>query len=259
MEPVAPDFVARTAIEKATFDRGWRGARTADGAWLVFGSTSAPGSVAIAALGPTGRHYAVLPADGRLLDALVAEGFETGEADGRRALHARDAAALERLLGRAWQLARSLPEEPLDAFRRALRAEGQDPDLPPRTEAEQVVRRRIGQDRFRDALFDFWDGRCPLTGIGEPELLRASHIVPWADCRSDEERLDVYNGLLLSALWDAAFDKGLVTFDGDGSVLFSGSLSLAAREALGEPDGAIRLKAGHRDYLERHRRHRFQP
>lgn len=75
---------------------------------------------------------------------------------------------------------------------------------------------RIGQDVFRDALMDYWGGRCPLTGIADRALLRASHIVPWAEC-SDERRLDVHNGLLLSALWDAAFDQGLVSFADDGT------------------------------------------
>ena len=63
---------------------------------------------------------------------------------------------------------------------------------------------------------DYWGGRCPITGITEPALLRASHIVPWADC-DDAQRLDVHNGLLLSALWDAAFDTGLVSFADDGT------------------------------------------
>jgi predicted restriction endonuclease len=47
----------------------------------------------------------------------------------------------------------------------------------------------------------------------DPALLRASHIVPWAQCQTDALRLDVPNGLLMSALWDAAFDAGLVSFD----------------------------------------------
>ena len=72
---------------------------------------------------------------------------------------------------------------------------------------------------------DYWQGRCPLTGITDPALLRASHIVPWAECDSDAERLNVHNGLLLSALWDAAFDRALVTFDDEGEPLFSPKLS----------------------------------
>ena len=74
---------------------------------------------------------------------------------------------------------------------------------------------RIGQDIFRTALMNYWQSRCPLTGIADPALLRASHIVPWAEC-DDAQRLDVHNGLLLSALWDTAFDAGLVSFaDGE--------------------------------------------
>ncbi len=42
--------------------------------------------------------------------------------------------------------------------------------------------------------------------------------MPWADC-TDAQRLDVYSGLLLSALWDAAFDRGLISFADDGTVL----------------------------------------
>src|SRR5262249_49401064 len=120
----------------------------------------------------------------------------------------------------------SLPDAPLARFR-AITA-----TLPRSTEAERLVVQRIGQDIFRDSLMDYWGGRCPLTGIAEPALLRASHIVPWSDC-GDEQRLDVQNGLLLSALWDAAFDKGLVSFADDGGVLANPLLSGAARAALG--------------------------
>jgi putative restriction endonuclease len=63
-------------------------------------------------------------------------------------------------------------------------------------------------------------------------LLRASHIGPWAEC-NDGQRLDVHNGLLLSALWDGAFDAGLVSFADDGAALASPELSAAARTALG--------------------------
>ena len=91
---------------------------------------------------------------------------------------------------------------------------------------------RIGQDVFREALLAYWGDRCPLTGITEPALLRASHIVPWAEC-TDAQRLDVHNGLLLSALWDAAFDRGLISFADDGTVLASPQLGQTARTALG--------------------------
>lgn len=73
---------------------------------------------------------------------------------------------------------------------------------------------------------------CPLTGITDPSLLRASHIIPWSKCETDAERLNPDNGLLLSALWDAAFDEGLVSFTDDGRPIFSESLSAAAKDQL---------------------------
>jgi hypothetical protein len=100
------------------------------------------------------------------------------------------------------------------------------------TEVERLVVQRNGQDIFRAALMDYWGARCPITGITDPALLRASHIVRWAECE-DAQRLDVHNGLLLSALWDAAFDTGLVSFAEDGTTLASPELSVAARTALG--------------------------
>lgn len=100
------------------------------------------------------------------------------------------------------------------------------------TEAERLVVQRVGQGIFREALLAYWGGRCPMTGISDPALLRASHIVPWSQCDNDAHRLDVHNGLLLSALWDAAFDAGLVSFTDDGSVLFSSKLTPDARGVL---------------------------
>lgn len=83
-------------------------------------------------------------------------------------------------------------------------------------------------------------------------LLRASHIIPWADCESDAERLDVHNGLLLSALWDAAFDRALVTFNNAGEPEFSLALSDQARTEL-RWNAPIPLTDEHRRRLVCHR------
>jgi predicted restriction endonuclease len=64
--------------------------------------------------------------------------------------------------------------------------------------------------------------------------------------------LDVHNGLLLSALWDAAFDRRLVTIDEDGRPEFSPALSEAARAEL-RWQGQIQLTEKHRARLLRHR------
>ena len=86
-------------------------------------------------------------------------------------------------------------------------------------------------------------------------LLRASHIVPWAECETDALRLDVHNGLLLSALWDAAFDAGLISFADDGTVLRSPKLTSEAAAALNLDSAAplAPLTDLHRQNLASHR------
>ena len=143
-------------------------------------------------------------------------------------------------------MASASPDAPLREF------ETRVANLPRTTEAERLVVQRIGQDIFRARLMDYWQGRCPLTGITDAALLRASHIIPWAECETDAERLDVHNGLLLSALWDAAFDRALVTFDDQGRPEFSPSLSEQARGEL-RWNLPISLTDEHRRRLARHR------
>jgi predicted restriction endonuclease len=124
-----------------------------------------------------------------------------------------------------------------------------------------LVVQRVGQQLFRDALFAFWQGRCCITGLAVPTLLRASHIRPWAVCETDEQRLDVFNGLLLAAHWDAAFDAGLVTFDVDGRLLVGQLLPIDALNILAGtivPTAIqIDLKPQHAPFLQWHREHVF--
>jgi putative restriction endonuclease len=164
---------------------------------------------------------------------------------------AADIPSLETLLKRAWVLARTLPNALVGRFEQALIAITA-------TEREATVRQRIGQSLFREGLMALWGGRCAVTGLDVPELLRASHAKPWADS-NDVERLDLYNGLLLAAHWDAAFDAGLVTIQPDGAVLSSPTLTDAARGVLGL-SGALRLKLQpqHAPYLAWHRERVFR-
>ena len=79
------------------------------------------------------------------------------------------------------------------------------------TETTANVKLRRGQEYFRDAVLNNFGGRCGVTELAVRELLVASHILPWGTHVA--ERLNVRNGLCLSRLHDAAFDRGLVTFD----------------------------------------------
>lgn len=118
----------------------------------------------------------------------------------------------------------------------------------------------MGQDLFREALLEYWEGRCAVTGLDVPELLRASHAKPWKDA-TDAERLDVHNGLLLAVHLDALFDRGLLSFENDGTALISPQLSTAARATLGIEAHALSLRhvaAGHLPYLAYHREHVYR-
>lgn len=90
-----------------------------------------------------------------------------------------------------------------------------------------MTKQRKGQDYFRRMILANYGGRCALTGIDIPQLLLASHIIPWADKSHAKDRLNPCNGICLSALYDKAFDQGLITFSPDD---YSVVLSTALRE-----------------------------
>lgn len=103
-------------------------------------------------------------------------------------------------------------------------------------EREAVVKVRFGQGSFREALFRNYAAygeKCWMSGIEGKRLLIASHIKPWSHCADNTEaRGQPDNGLVLSSLWDAAFDAGLVSFDADWKVVVSPDLSESAGAAL---------------------------
>jgi len=90
------------------------------------------------------------------------------------------------------------------------------------TETTASVRVRRGQQFFRQTVLNSYGVRCCISGINVPRLLVASHIKPWRDFPS--LRLDPRNGLCLSTLHDAAFDAGLITLEGDLTLVLSNTL-----------------------------------
>src|SRR5207253_2299272 len=96
-----------------------------------------------------------------------------------------------------------------------------DPELAdvPITTREALVDARLGQGKFRQSLISYWGG-CALTGCVFHNLLIASHIVPWSDATNDE-RLDPFNGLLLTANLDRLFGGYHMAFADDGRAIIS--------------------------------------
>ncbi|WP_158664395.1 HNH endonuclease [Cupriavidus metallidurans] len=163
-----------------------------------------------------------------------------------QALSTQDLAAITEAGGTL----RAAPD-PVDAALEALAAQQ---GLP--TEVSRQVRGRIGQGRFRDALLQL-HGRCAVSGISNPAVLRAAHIHRWADCDdTPTARHDVDNGLLLAAHLDALFEKGLIIFADDGRMLVSPELTPADRELLqiaGPRRLAVKPSLRQCEYLAEHR------
>lgn len=124
---------------------------------------------------------------------------------------------------------------------------------------------RVGQSFFRNTLLSAYDGRCCVTGLANPHLLEASHIVPWQEDRAI--RLNPRNGLLLSALHHKAFDAGLMSVEEDFTVLVCESV----RDRVEDPFLTAALSAYHglsiklpekfrprQDFLAHHRHCVFQ-
>ena len=162
-----------------------------------------------------------------------------------------DLGVLDSTLMQAWRLSRALPNQLEQRFAQQVSALSN-------TERDATVRQRVGQDLFREGLMTLWRGRCAISGLDVPELLRASHAKPWATS-TDAERLDVYNGLLLAAHLDAAFDAGLITILANGTVGVSSSLTSHTTGVL-QLDASItvQLSPRHRAYLAWHRDHVFR-
>lgn len=85
------------------------------------------------------------------------------------------------------------------------------------TEAERKVKVRLGQQFFRKVIMTSYASKCCVCGMPIPELLIASHIVPWRD--DENSRVNPHNGLCLCTLHDKGFDRGFFTLDEDYKVV----------------------------------------
>lgn len=120
------------------------------------------------------------------------------------------------------------------------------------TEGKGLVTSRVGQGYYRQGLMRKFNGKCAVTKIDLEEILIASHIVPWSKS-TDDERLDVDNGVLLSPLYDALFDKHLISFTDEGEMLVSSNIE--AQTSYLNIDKALKINVtyGMKQYLKRHR------
>lgn len=249
------NVLERALVEKAGREHGWENLVESIEARVVLGSARHRGRATVTAASD-GSGWQVTVPDGRLVREL-ARGLP-GLANGRGGFDASDIERLAALLRRAAELSLALPDQAAWTFRERA-AKELDRLAGKGTEVERLVRQRVGQDVFREALLDYWGGACAVTGLALPEVLRASHAKPWADCESDEERLDVFNGFLLVANLDALFDRGLIGFDAGGDMVITPRLTTEHRVSLHLREG-LRLRwiaPEHAPFLQWHREHVF--
>lgn len=126
-----------------------------------------------------------------------------------------------------------------------------------RTEIETLIKARQGQGSFRQKLLKLYPS-CPLTGLDIEPLLIASHIKPWSVC-DDNERLCRFNGLMLAPNIDRLFDKGLITFDTDGTIRIHPTIDSENQKRLGiSRDMKLKIEPESEKYFEYHRNRVFQ-
>ena len=124
-------------------------------------------------------------------------------------------------------------------------------------EKDIIIKARVNQSVYRDMLLEKHK-KCCLCGVSDRRMLIASHIKPWSHSES-EEKLDVYNGLLLCPNHDKVFDTGLITFNNHGDIIISNELSSNDRIFLNIRDNMkIDLPEYSIKYMEYHRTNIFQ-
>lgn len=125
------------------------------------------------------------------------------------------------------------------------------------TTKQEMLNVRIGQQRFRKLVLDMWSHKCAITSAAQ--FITASHIKPWS-VSDNSERLDPFNGLALSPVYDKAFDVGLISFDDEGKILISKRLAKdAVLLGISGQERIRELNFLHKKYLSYHRQRIFRP
>lgn len=147
------------------------------------------------------------------------------------------------------------PELVLEEWERRKEAELVADPMIPETERRALVLSRRGQGLFRQNVQKV-ESACRVTRVDRLEHLIASHAKPWRDCEN-AERLDGENGLLLTPSIDHLFDKGFISFEGNGRLIVSpvahapslARMGIASQRSINV--GAF--SSGQRRFLEYHR------
>lgn len=137
--------------------------------------------------------------------------------------------------------------------KRAAEPKAQYAQKPNVTERSGLVTSRVGQGAYRKSILHRWSYKCAATGFNDTRVLIASHIHPWKDS-TDDQRLDVDNGILLSPDFDALFDKHLISFESSGGIVLSSEIPTGSLKTIGitGKEKITNLSEGNKGYLRLH-------
>jgi hypothetical protein len=247
--------LTRSLIEKAGYDNGFENVISVTDNSVILGSALHGTQIGILVENSkyiVGVCQSVVNGTNEFFRGLDSSSSNIDESN-----HLTNEYQLGLFLKRAYELSLALPNQALNSFEDDFRKELEKLSLDQQrnTEIFRMTRQRIGQQVFREALMTYWEGACSVTGLRMPAALKASHAKPWADCEDDIERLDVFNGFLLSANLDALFDKFLISFDQEGNIIISSKVDEDSKKKLGI-DNTLKLRwitLMHEKYLKYHR------
>lgn len=247
--------LTRALVEKAGYENGFENNSQSEGNTVRLSSARHSAQVVISVFGDNSNFLVIISSS---LTASLAEELNRSYSeicDGDNSFVLTNISDLSIFLRRAAALAQALPNQVVNDYQNEIDEALYSSIETQETEIERLVRQRIGQDRFRNAMLSYWGNACAVTGITLIDVLRASHAKPWSECTTDAERLDVFNGFLLCANLDALFDRFLITFDADGQMVISGKISSEQRQSLGinKPLALRWFTEHHQAYLDYHR------
>jgi putative restriction endonuclease len=126
------------------------------------------------------------------------------------------------------------------------------------TQKTDFLKARHGQGAFRENV-ERNEHSCRITGVLDRRHLWATHIKPWFEC-DDGEKLDGFNGLLMSPHVADLFERGYISFSDDGDLLVSSELNPVVLEKwhidVSMNVGPFQPEQSY--YLDHHRREVFQ-
>lgn len=115
---------------------------------------------------------------------------------------------------------------------------------------------RLGHTKFKEELINYWGNKCAVLELKNPaggKFLIASHIIPWS-IANENDKVQQFNGLLLSPHLDRLFDAGYISFDDHGKLLYKPEYSELLEQMAIPSDSKLRkLDKKHIPFLRKHR------